>query len=116
MRAGSKLAATRWVAERVFIQGCRGFSDDAAYRAMDFLLAALEEVASGIFSSVAHLLNLDAGVVFVDTTSTYWEMEVAGGLAEAADRDGGGGDEAPRRPPSGGSGTPRITGMTCRRW
>ena len=93
---GSKLAATRWVAERVFIEGCGGFSDDAAYAAMDFLLAALEEVASEIFASVAHLLNLDVDVVFVDTTSTYWEMEVAGELAEAADRDGDGGDEAPR--------------------
>ena len=93
---GSKLAAARWVAERVFIEGCGGFSDDAAYAAMDFLLAALEEVAAEIFASVAHLLNLDVDVVFVDTTSTYWEMEVAGELAEAADRDGDGGDEAPR--------------------
>jgi hypothetical protein len=93
---GSKLAATRWVAERVFIQGCGGFSDDAAYAAMDFLLAALEEVAAEIFSSVAHLLNLDVDVVFVDTTSTYWEMEVADELAEAADRDGDGGDETPQ--------------------
>ena len=93
---GSKLAAARWVAERVFIEGCGGFSDDAAYAAMDFLLAALEEVAAEIFSSVAHLLNLDVDVVFVDTTSTYWEMEVAAGLAEAADRDGGDDDEAPQ--------------------
>ena len=91
---GSKLAATRWVAERVFIEGCGGFSDDAAYAAMDFLLAALEEIAAEIFSSVAHLLNLDVDVVFVDTTSTYWEMEVADELA--ADRDGDGGDEAPQ--------------------
>ena len=45
---------------------------------------------------MAHLLNLDVDVVFVDTTSTYWEMEVAGELAEAADRDGDGGDEAPQ--------------------
>ena len=93
---GSKLAATRWVAERVFIQGCGGFSDDAAYAAMDFLLAALEEVAAEVFSSVAHLLNLDVDVVFVDTTSTYWEMEAAAGLAEAADGDGGDDDEAPQ--------------------
>lgn len=67
---GSKLAATRWVAERVFLDGCGGFSDDAAYAAMDFLLAALEEVAAEIFSSVAHLLNLDVDVVFAVTTST----------------------------------------------
>jgi hypothetical protein len=83
----SKLAATRWVAERVFIEGCPGFSDDAAYRAMDFLLAALEEIAAEIFYSVAHLLNLDVDIVFVDTTSTYWEMEVAAGLAEVAGED-----------------------------
>ena len=82
-----KLAATRWVAERVFVEGCPGFSDDAAYRAMDFLLAALEEIAAEIFYSVAHLLNLDVDIVFVDTTSTYREMEVAAELAEVAGDD-----------------------------
>lgn len=93
---GSKLAATRWVAERVFPDGCGGFSDDAAYAAMDFLLAALEEVAAEVFSSVAHLLNLDVDVVFVDTTSTYWEMEVAGDLAGAGgDAGEDDGDELP---------------------
>jgi hypothetical protein len=75
------------VAERVFIEGCPGFSDDAAYRAMDFLLGALEEIAAEIFYSVAHLLNLDVDIVFVDTTSTYWEMEVAAELAETAAGD-----------------------------
>ena len=87
LEPASKLAATRWVAERVFIEGCPGFSDDAAYRAMDFLLGALEEIASEIFYSVAHLLNLDVDIVFVDTTSTYWEMEVAAGLGETAGED-----------------------------
>jgi hypothetical protein len=87
LEPASKLAATRSVAERVFIEGCPGFSDDAAYRAMDFLLGALEEIASEIFYSVAHLLNLDVDIVFVDTTSTYWEMEVAAELAETAAGD-----------------------------
>ena len=87
LEPASKLAATRWVAERVFIEGCPGFSDDAAYRAMDFLLGALEEIAAEIFYSVAHLLNLDVDIVFVDTTSTYWEMEVAAELAETAAGD-----------------------------
>jgi transposase len=72
---GSKLAATTWVAQRVAIEGCPGFTDDQAYRAMDFLLDALGEIAAEIFSSVAHLLNLDLDIVFVDTTSTYWEVE-----------------------------------------
>jgi DDE family transposase len=94
LEPASKLAATRWVAERVFIEGCPGFSDDQAYRAMDFLLGALDEIASEIFYSVAHLLNLDVDIVFVDTTSTYWEMEVAAELAEAADRDGGEEDDS----------------------
>jgi hypothetical protein len=75
LEPGSKLAATRWVGERVAIDGCAGFSDDQAYRAMDFLLDALDEIATGIFSSVAHLLNLDLDILFVDTTSTYWEVE-----------------------------------------
>jgi hypothetical protein len=92
LEPASKLAATRWVTERVFIEGCPGFSDDQAYRAMDFLLAALEEIASGIFWSTAHLLNLDVGIVFVDTTSTYWEMEAAAGLAEIAGEDAAGQD------------------------
>src|SRR6185312_14834606 len=82
---GSKLAATGWVAQRVAIAGCAGFTDDAAYAAMDFLLDALAEIAAEIFSAVAHLLNLDLDLVFVDTTSTYWETETADELAELAD-------------------------------
>jgi hypothetical protein len=85
LEPGSKLAATRWVAERVAIEGLAGFSDDQAYRAMDFLLDALPEIAGEVFTSVAHLLNLDLDIVFVDTTSTYWEVEVADELAELAD-------------------------------
>ncbi len=82
---GSKLAATGWVAQRVAIEGCPGFSDDAAYAAMDFLLDALSEIASEVFTSVAHLLNLDLDIVFVDTTSTYWEVEVPDELADLAE-------------------------------
>jgi hypothetical protein len=82
LEPGSKLAATGWVAERVAITECPGFSDDAAYRAMDFLLDALPEIAARIFDSVAHLLNLDVDIVFVDTTSTYWDVDVPD---EAAD-------------------------------
>ena len=40
LEPGSKLAATRWVAERVAVEGCPGFSEDAADAAMDFLLDA----------------------------------------------------------------------------
>jgi hypothetical protein len=82
LEPGSKLAATGWVAERVVIDGCAGFSDDAAYAAMDFLLDALTDIAAEVFASVAHLLNLDLDVVFVDTTSTYFDVESADELAE----------------------------------
>jgi Transposase DDE domain len=82
LEPGSKLAATRWVAERVAVADCPGFSDDSAYAAMDFLLDALGEIAARIFDSVAHLLNLDVDIVFVDATSTYWEVDGADELAD----------------------------------
>jgi hypothetical protein len=81
----SKLEATKWVAQRVFIEGVAGFSDDAAYRSMDFLLDALGEIAAEVFSSVAHLLNLDLDIVFVDSTSTYWQVDSPDELAELAE-------------------------------
>ena len=82
LEPASKLAATRWVAERVAVPDCPGFSDDSAYAAMDFLLDALGEIAAEIFGSVAHLLNLDVDIVFVDSTSTYWEVDGADELAD----------------------------------
>jgi len=86
LEPGSKLAGTTWVAERVAVEGLTGFSDDQAYRAMDFLLEALEEIAGEVFASVAHLLNLDLDIVFVDTTSTYFEVDVPDELADLQDK------------------------------
>jgi hypothetical protein len=88
LEPGSKLAATRWVAERVAIEGCPGFDADAAYAAMDFLLDALGEVAAGVFDRTATLLNLSCDVIFVDTTSTYWELDGADELADLAEQAG----------------------------
>ena len=85
LKPGSKLAATKWVAKRVAINDLTVFTDDQAYRAMDFLLDALPEIASEIFGSVAHLLNLDLDIIFVDTTSTYWEVDGADELADLQD-------------------------------
>jgi hypothetical protein len=85
LEPGSKLAGTKWVAERVAIERCEGFSDDAAYAAMDFLLEALGEIAGEVFGSVAHLLNLDLDLIFVDTTSTYWEVDGVDDLADLQD-------------------------------
>jgi transposase len=49
---------------------------------MDFWLDALDQIAAQIFDSVAHLLNLDVDIVFVDTTSTYFEVDVPDELSE----------------------------------
>ena len=82
LEPGSKLAATHWAAERVALLGCPSFDDDAAYAAMDFLLDALPEIAKGIFDRTANLLNLSCDVIFVDTSSTYFERDVPDPLVE----------------------------------
>jgi len=85
LKPASKLAATDWVAKRVAIEDLSGFTDDQAYRAMDFLLDALNAIAAEVFGSVAHLLNLDLDLIFVDTTSTYWELDGADQLVDLQD-------------------------------
>ena len=77
LEPGSKLAAVRWAHERVAIHQCPSFDDQAAYAAMDFLLGALPEIAERIFTSTANLLNLTCDIIFVDTSSTYFERDVA---------------------------------------
>jgi hypothetical protein len=76
LEPASKLEATHWVGRDVVIDGVDGVSDDQLYRAMDFLLACAERVQESVFFSVAHLLNLEVDVVFFDTTSTYFEIDV----------------------------------------
>jgi hypothetical protein len=111
LEPGSKLAATRWVAERVAIEGCGRFDADAAYAAMDFLLDALGEIAAGVFDSTATLLNLSCDVIFVDTTS-YWELEDADELADLADDagDDGGDDDEIASPEEGAVRTGGLQG------
>jgi len=71
----SKLAATSWVAHDVHVPGLEAVSDDACYRAMDWLIAVEDKLARGVFDQVAHLLNLEVDLIFFDTTSTYFETE-----------------------------------------
>ena len=90
LEPASKLAAVRWARERVALVECPDFDDDAAYAAMDFLLAALPEIAERIFSTTSNLLNLSCDIIFVDTSSTYFECDVADaeadlGLAKSAE-------------------------------
>jgi transposase len=76
LEPSSKLEATRWVGRDVVIDGVNAVSDDELYRAMDFLLECSERVQESVFFSVASLLNLEVDVVFFDTTSTYFEIDV----------------------------------------
>jgi len=90
LEPASKLEATHWVGRDVVIDGVDGVSDDQLYRAMDFLLDCAERVQESVFFSVASLLNLEVDVVFFDTTSTYFEVDVDD-LTEDADDEGDGG-------------------------
>jgi Transposase DDE domain len=73
----SKLAATSWVAHDVHVPGLEQVSDDACYRAMDWLIKVEDRLARGVFDAVADLLNLEVDLIFFDTTSTYFETEDA---------------------------------------
>jgi hypothetical protein len=71
----SKLAASRWVNEDVLVTGLPAASDDACYRAMDWLTEVTGDLERKVFDSLVTLLNLEVDVLFFDTTSTYFETE-----------------------------------------
>lgn len=70
----SKLAAADWINHDVHIDGLPETSDDACYRAMDWLHDVREQLEVGVFHQVANLLNLEVDLLFFDTTSTYFEL------------------------------------------
>jgi len=73
----SKLAAAEWMSRDVHIDGLGEVSDDACYRAMDWLHAVRGELEKQVYNSVAGLLSLEVDLLFFDTTSTYFELEDA---------------------------------------
>jgi hypothetical protein len=73
----SKLAAARWICEEVHIEGLAETTDDACYRAMDWLLEVQPALEKEVFHEVASLLNLEVDLLFFDTTSTYFELDEA---------------------------------------
>ena len=71
----SKLAAAHWVGRKAWIDGLPETSDDACYRAMDWLHQVKGPVEKEIFGQVANLLNLEVDLLFFDTTSTYFVLD-----------------------------------------
>ena len=71
----SKLAAAGWISDDVAIPGLEHTSDDACYRAMDWLLEIHAVLEREVFGQVANLLNLEVDLLFFDTTSTYFELD-----------------------------------------
>jgi hypothetical protein len=73
----SKLAAARWASEDVLITGLPATSDDACYRAMDWLLEIREALEKAVFDKACELLGLEVDLLFFDTTSTCFVTEEA---------------------------------------
>src|SRR5712671_3042076 len=73
----SKLAASEGMSRDVHIDGLGEVSDDACYRAMDWLHAVRGELEKQVYFQVADLLGLEVDLLFFDTTSTYFELEDA---------------------------------------
>jgi hypothetical protein len=73
----SKLAAARWASEDVHVTGLPTTTDDACYRAMDWLLEIREPLEKQVFDRAAEVLGLEIELLFFDTTSTYFVTEEA---------------------------------------
>src|SRR5919198_2740942 len=101
----SKLAAARWISEDVLIDGLPETSDDACYRAMDWLIEVNDTLEREVFHQVANLLNLEVDLLFFDTTSTYFEVDEPD---EPIARDERG---MPIDPPADGDGEPAVRGF-----
>ncbi len=113
----SKLAASEWMSRDVDIDGLGEVSDDACYRAMDWLHQIRGELEKQVYFAVADLLNLQVDLIFFDTTSTYFETgeadaevardwrreKSAGQDSTGGDQEGAGGadEENPAGKPGG---------------
>jgi Transposase DDE domain len=73
----SKLAAARWASEDVLVAGLPATTDDACYRAVDWLLQIREALEKRVFDRAAEVLGLEVDLLFFDTTSTYFVTEEA---------------------------------------
>ena len=71
----SKLAAAHWAGRKAHIDRLPATTDDACYRAMDWLHDVRHALERQVFSQVAAALELEVDLLFFDTTSTYFELD-----------------------------------------
>ena len=74
LNPSSKLYVEHWVEEEAFIPELARVDVHYLYRTMDFLLEAAEDIQREIFFQVATLFNLEVDLIFLDTTTTYFEV------------------------------------------
>lgn len=78
LEPSSKLAMEDWVAGEVMIDGLSEVEVHQLYRAMDFLLEAEKDIQLKVYQAVVNLFNMELDLVFLDTTTTYFEIEGEG--------------------------------------
>jgi Transposase DDE domain len=71
----SKLAAAHWAGRKAHVDRLPATTDDACYRAMDWLHEVRHALERQVFSQVATALDLEVDLLFFDTTSTYFELD-----------------------------------------
>jgi hypothetical protein len=103
----SKLAAAHWAGRKAWIDHLPATTDDACYRAMDWLHQVRHALERQVFSQVAAALDLQVDLLFFDTTSTYFEVE---GEDEPVLRDSDGSPVPAAGAPGGGDG-PQMAGF-----
>lgn len=73
----SKRGVEEWVREDVALGNPQPIELQHLYRAMDVILEYRETIHKEVFFAVADLLNLEVDLIFFDTTSTYFEKDMA---------------------------------------
>ncbi len=94
----SKLAIEEWVEHDTFVPGLEEVSVQQLYRAMDFLIESSCDIQREVYRSVANLLNLEVDLLYFDTTSTYFEIELPDDAEESFRKYGHSKDRRPDRP------------------
>ncbi len=75
----------QWLREDVRVAGAEGLELHHLYRAMDFFEKHKETVEKELFFRIADLFSCDVELIFYDTTTLHWEIDVedAGGSEDA---------------------------------